>query len=155
MEKRLNLRNTLVKVGLDQTLGATVNTAAYIGASRLLRGAPLNECWEALREVWGFPLCIVKCITDRSLKANVARHESRIQALASCESGPARVHTRREQDSGWKLGRNGMGSIFGNLCSLIALLAELKFRFSPLSWTLQQGKYASVAFVFLNPQVHT
>ena len=58
VEKRLNVRNTLIKLVLDQTIAAVVNVAAYIGGSRALRGLPLDECWMAVREVCGVPLCV-------------------------------------------------------------------------------------------------
>lgn len=53
VEKTLNMRNTLIKLGLDQTIAAVVNVVAYIGGSRALRGLPLEECWMAVREVCG------------------------------------------------------------------------------------------------------
>ena len=62
VEKRLNVRNTLIKLGLDQTIAAVVNVAAYIGGSRALRGVPLEECWMAVREVCAVPLYIDLCI---------------------------------------------------------------------------------------------
>ena len=49
--KRLNVGNTLIKLGLDQTIGATVNTTAFLVGVRLLRGVPLEECWLAVKEV--------------------------------------------------------------------------------------------------------
>ena len=51
VEKRLNVRNTLIKLGLDQTIAAVVNVVMYIGGSRALRGLPLEECWMAVKEV--------------------------------------------------------------------------------------------------------
>lgn len=51
VEKKLNARNTMVKIGLDQTIGAVVNVAAYIGGTRALRGVPLNVCWDVVKEV--------------------------------------------------------------------------------------------------------
>lgn len=51
IKRRLNVRNTLVKVGLDQTIGALVNTSAYVGAVQLLRGVPPGLCWQAVKEV--------------------------------------------------------------------------------------------------------
>lgn len=61
VEKRLNVRNTLIKLGLDQTIAAVVNVVAYIGGSRALRGVPLKECWMAVREVGGVSLCVDAC----------------------------------------------------------------------------------------------
>lgn len=62
VEKRLNVRNTLIKLGLDQTVAAVVNVVAYIGGSRALRGLPLEECWMAVREVCGCPFFVIACI---------------------------------------------------------------------------------------------
>ena len=62
VEKTLNLRNTLIKLGLDQTIAAVVNVAAYIGGSRALRGLPLEECWMAVREVCGVHSGVDECI---------------------------------------------------------------------------------------------
>ena len=56
VEKRLNVRNTLIKLGLDQTIAAVVNVVAYIGGSRALRGVPLEECWMAVKQVRGVDL---------------------------------------------------------------------------------------------------
>ena len=61
VEKRLNVRNTLIKLGLDQTIAAVVNVAAYIGGSRALRGVPLEECWMAVREVGGVSSFVDAC----------------------------------------------------------------------------------------------
>ena len=51
MEKRLDVKNTVIKVVLDQTFAAVLNVAGYIGVTRLLRGVPLDICWEAVKEV--------------------------------------------------------------------------------------------------------
>lgn len=51
VEKALDARNTLVKIGLDQTIGAVVNVTAYIGGTRALRGVPLVVCWDVVKEV--------------------------------------------------------------------------------------------------------
>ena len=61
VEKTLNMRNTLIKLGLDQTIAAVVNVAAYIGGSRALRGLPLEECWSAVKEVCGALSCLDAC----------------------------------------------------------------------------------------------
>ncbi|KAL9101198.1 MAG: hypothetical protein Q9163_003516 [Psora crenata] len=50
VQKRLQVRNTIIKVILDQTLSALPNTAGYIGVTRWLRGVPLELCWEAVKE---------------------------------------------------------------------------------------------------------
>lgn len=76
LEKRLNVRNTLIKLGLDQTVAAVVNVGAYIGGTRALRGVPLEECWMAVREVCGAPSRRTDAYADGCMKANVACHES-------------------------------------------------------------------------------
>ena len=75
VEKTLNMRNTLIKLGLDQTIAAVVNVAAYIGGSRALRGLPLEECWTAVREVCNAPSCVRRHLLI-CMAANVACHES-------------------------------------------------------------------------------
>ena len=82
VEKRLDVWNTLIKFGLDQTVGAVVNVALYLGGTRLLRGVPPVECWQAVQEV-----CALYQTTNYAnvqLSANVASDESWIQAVASC-----------------------------------------------------------------------
>ena len=56
VEKKINVRNTLAKMALDQTIAAVVNVAAYIGITRWLRGVPANVCWEVVKEVslWSY-----------------------------------------------------------------------------------------------------
>lgn len=51
MEKKLNVKNTLTKFALDQTLGALVNVAAFLGGVRALNGESMGECWLVIREV--------------------------------------------------------------------------------------------------------
>ena len=51
VEKELHVRNTVVKVILDQTLAALPNVVGYIGITRLLRGVPVEMCWQAVKEV--------------------------------------------------------------------------------------------------------
>lgn len=51
VEKKLNIRNTVTKVLIDQTLGAAVNTAAWLMGVRALRGASLEECIGLVRDV--------------------------------------------------------------------------------------------------------
>ncbi len=51
VEKKLDWRNTIIKMGLDQSIGAVVNVSAYIGGTRALRGVPLQDCWDVMKEV--------------------------------------------------------------------------------------------------------
>lgn len=51
VQKILNVKNTVIKVILDQTVAALPNVIGYIGLTRLLRGVPLNLCIEAVKEV--------------------------------------------------------------------------------------------------------
>ena len=49
--KRLNVRNTLIKLLLDQTLGATVNTLAFIVTMGSLKGGSRTDVFEAVWKV--------------------------------------------------------------------------------------------------------
>ena len=51
VEKELNVKNTCIKVVLDQTISAVVNVSAYIGVTRLLKGVPLDIAWSAVKIV--------------------------------------------------------------------------------------------------------
>lgn len=51
VQKKLNVKNTLMKFVFDQTVVALINVTLFIGGTRLLRGVPLDECWKAVREV--------------------------------------------------------------------------------------------------------
>ena len=61
VEKRINVRNTLAKMALDQTIAAVVNVSAYIGVTRLLRGVPADVCWNVVKEVDLSQSCIHSC----------------------------------------------------------------------------------------------
>ncbi|KAL8829139.1 MAG: hypothetical protein Q9170_006299 [Blastenia crenularia] len=50
-KRRLNVMNTVMKVIIDQTLGAAVNVALYLGGVRALQGVPLGECLQVVKEV--------------------------------------------------------------------------------------------------------
>lgn len=50
VEKKLNVANTLIKLGLDQTVASIINVVAYIGLTRLLSGVPVVECMDAVRK---------------------------------------------------------------------------------------------------------
>ncbi|KAL8786575.1 MAG: hypothetical protein Q9213_002712 [Squamulea squamosa] len=57
VKKQLNVRNTLLKVVIDQTLGSVVNVALHLGLVRALQGVPLAECLQVVRnQTW--PLMI-------------------------------------------------------------------------------------------------
>ena len=51
VEKQLNVKNTSIKVVLDQTISAFVNVSAYIGVTRLLKGVPIDIAWSAVKIV--------------------------------------------------------------------------------------------------------
>ena len=65
VEKKLDWRNTIIKLGLDQSIGAMVNVASYIGGTRALRGIPLKTCWAITLEV----ICFF------TLEAVILRHD--------------------------------------------------------------------------------
>ncbi|KAL8679832.1 MAG: hypothetical protein Q9186_003898 [Xanthomendoza sp. 1 TL-2023] len=50
IKKRLNVTNTLMKVVIDQTLGAVINVALHLGVVRALQGVPLGECLQVVKE---------------------------------------------------------------------------------------------------------
>ena len=50
-ERKLNVRNTLLKFTLDQTVGAVWNVALFLGLTRFLQGVPLEECVRAVKDV--------------------------------------------------------------------------------------------------------
>ena len=58
VERKLDVKNTAIKFGLDQTLGAIFNNSAFLVAIRLMRGGSLESCITALREVRS-PVCFV------------------------------------------------------------------------------------------------
>lgn len=51
VKRRLNVTNTVSKVIIDQTLGAVVNVAFYLGAVRVLQGVPLRDCLQVVKDV--------------------------------------------------------------------------------------------------------
>ena len=51
VEKKLNVRNTCIKVLLDQTVASWVNVVFYIAGIRLLRGVSPELAWIAVKEV--------------------------------------------------------------------------------------------------------
>ena len=50
-ERKLNMRNTLLKFALDQTIAALWNVGLYLGVVRLLQGLPVEKCWRAVKVV--------------------------------------------------------------------------------------------------------
>jgi len=44
-QKKLNIKNTAIKFGLDQTIGALVNTVVFIAGMAALRGQGLEQMW--------------------------------------------------------------------------------------------------------------
>ena len=51
MEQKLDLKNTAIKFGLDQTFGALFNNSAFLVAIRLMRGGSIEDCVAALQNV--------------------------------------------------------------------------------------------------------
>ena len=50
---QLNVRNTAIKFGLDQTLGAWGNTIMFLGFLSLIRGYSLERTWNEIQSVSG------------------------------------------------------------------------------------------------------
>ena len=51
VEKKLNVKNTMIKFAFDQTVVALINVTMFIGGVRLLQGSPMDKCWKAVKEV--------------------------------------------------------------------------------------------------------
>ncbi len=51
VEKKLNVRNTLTKFVLDQTVAALVNVVTFLAGVRLLNGESMGACWHVVKEV--------------------------------------------------------------------------------------------------------
>lgn len=51
IEEKLNIRNTLTKFVLDQSIGAAANTIVFLLAIKALKGGTLNECLITARDV--------------------------------------------------------------------------------------------------------
>ena len=81
VEKVLNVKNTIIKVVLDQTVAALPNVAGYVGVTRLLRGVPFELAWEAVKQV----RCndgVNRCSILIQIPANCSCNDIRIQTLA-------------------------------------------------------------------------
>lgn len=103
VKKRLNIRNTLAKLLLDQSLGSFVNTAAFVGAVRLLRGDSLDGALIAVKEVrtihtqlrgkpsFFLEMLLISRKADECYVANFANHACRIQAVAGIQCN--QLHT--------------------------------------------------------------
>ena len=51
MEKKLNIRNTILKIVTDQTVAAAINTVAFLGIVPALRGASIGQVLEGIKHV--------------------------------------------------------------------------------------------------------
>ena len=51
MEKKLNIRNTLAKFVLDQTVAALINVVTFLGGVKLLDGGSMDVCWQVVKQV--------------------------------------------------------------------------------------------------------
>lgn len=57
VERRLSVRNTLWKFGLDQTVGALVNTVIFVAAMAGFRGEGWEGAMRHVRQVRVFRMC--------------------------------------------------------------------------------------------------
>ena len=129
IEKKLNVANTLIKLGLDQTVASIVNVVAYIGLTRLFSGVPAVECLDAVRKVQSNFLCPLSWTTiwaNYIIAANMAYNESWVQALACCQPDTACFHPRRTEGIGGESRRPGLGSVSGTVCCLKMTLAVIE-----------------------------
>lgn len=51
VEKKLNIQNTVLKIVVDQTVAAAMNTVAFLGIVPILRGASTGQAWEGIKHV--------------------------------------------------------------------------------------------------------
>lgn len=51
VEQKLDVKNTAIKITIDQTIGAAVNTCLFLVILKVLRGGSLVECVETVYEV--------------------------------------------------------------------------------------------------------
>ncbi|KAI4270428.1 MAG: hypothetical protein LQ337_006692 [Flavoplaca oasis] len=56
IKKKLNVQNTLMKMGIEQTLGSVVNVALHLGIVQALQGVPLSECLQVVKTDSGWKL---------------------------------------------------------------------------------------------------
>jgi hypothetical protein len=49
---KVNIRNTVIKFALDQTLGATFNTIFFIAGIGALKGKSTDKIIESIKRVW-------------------------------------------------------------------------------------------------------
>lgn len=64
IKKKLNVQNTLMKVGIDQTLGSVVNVALHLGVVRALQGVPLAECLQVVKTVSLFSYALRRVVSE-------------------------------------------------------------------------------------------
>ena len=64
IKKKLNVQNTLMKVGIDQTLGSVINVALHLGLVRVFQGVPLAECLQVVKIVSLFILALRRVISE-------------------------------------------------------------------------------------------
>ena len=99
VQKALNVKNTVIKVILDQTVAALPNVIGYIGVTRLLRGVPLDLCIEAVKEVRKQRLSRSVASTLIQSAANHSSHDRRLQAMARCECDTTCICACRAEDA--------------------------------------------------------
>lgn len=129
VEKKLNVANTLIKLGLDQTVASVVNVVAYIGLTRLLSGVPVVECLDAVRKVLSMflhPSLGTIIWANYIIAANMAYNEGRVHTLACCQPDTACFHTCRTKDIGGEHRWPGVGGVSGTVCCLNMALAVVQ-----------------------------
>ena len=113
VEKRLNIRNTVVKLLLEQTIIAIINVGAFLGFTKWFQGLPVDECIQVIREVGGliFSYAAISqgfhlmSISLRACSATVVSHDLRVQALANGQPSQSYCHSCGAKDPGWKSSR--------------------------------------------------
>ena len=110
-EKKLNLRNTLVKFAVDQTLGATANTVTFVAAMSAFKGKSrtgiLHDCQKVVRALEDRRKMVLSLIPPGFLPSS----EIRVETLA----GRLVVQLRRCASPPTHRGQQSCGAVLGNL----------------------------------------
>ena len=108
MERRLDIRNTAWKFGLDQTVGALVNTMIFVSAMAGLRGEGWNGALKHMREV-RIAYSLSLFWPSANGKGHSTSHACRLQTLANRIDSKFYRHSSRTTCGVWKFGWGGVG----------------------------------------------
>jgi hypothetical protein len=123
--KTLHKYNTAKKFALDQTIGALVNTAIFIGTFAAFKGKDSKAIQRDVRKVgWRFSLNWFEALTQCT--GNVTSDGERLETLASCVDTELHRGTGTQAHLGWKCGRLVLGNLSEFPCSVLTELETPK-----------------------------